>query len=213
MSNRFDSLLNQVQTRLEVLENTASEFGSMKLDQKRQAVSRSRREIQTIRNNLAEMARLIQTMPQRDKEFFQTDLTSCQDSFQQIQVRYDALNDALQKEIESAKQAGEEGGIDEDLARSNHQKGMEILATLNNTIATNKDTLNTQEHTKNTLAEDRKLLEHTSDNLYQIDNEADKGLAAAGRMIKRGLMNKGITWGICVVLAIILAVILYLKMK
>ena len=210
--NRFDSLLTQVQTRLEVLENTANEFPSMSLDQKRQAMSRSRRDITTLQNNLAEMGRLIQTMPQRDKEFFQADLNSSHDSFTQIQSRYNALNEELQKLILEEREKPQ-GGLDADLVMANNAKQKDILANLNGVIAINKDTISTQDHTKNTLAEDRKLLEHTNDNLYQIDNEADKGLAAAGRMIKRGLLNKGITWGICFILAVVLALILYFKMR
>lgn len=210
--NRFDTLLSQVQTRLEVLENTSKNFPTMSLDNKRQAMSRSKRDITTLQNNLNEMARLIQTMPQRDKEFFQSDLNDCHDSFAEIQDQFKAMDEELQRLLVEEREHPTEG-LDADLVAENNARAKNILADLNGTLAIGKDTIATQEHTKGTLAEDRILLQHTSDNLYEIDNEAEKGYKAAGRMVMRGLMNKGITWGICVLLVIILAIILFLKMK
>ena len=210
--NRFDSLLSQVQTRIEVLENTAKNFPTMSLDSKRQAMSRSKRDMTTLQNNLNEMARLIQTMPQRDKEFFQADLNESHDAFAEIQERYKAMDEELQRLIVEEREKPSEG-LDADLVAENNAKAKNILADLNGTLAVGKDTIATQEHTKGTLAEDRVLLQHTSDNLFEIDNEAEKGYKAAGRMLMRGLMSKGITWGICVLLIIILGIILFLKLK
>jgi hypothetical protein len=82
MSNvPFDELCNQVQGHIKDLESQAQEFPTMlTLDQKRQAITRSNRDFQTMQNKLTRMERLIQIEPPRDRESFAQSLTSCRTS-------------------------------------------------------------------------------------------------------------------------------------
>jgi chromosome segregation ATPase len=206
-SGRFDQLLTQVQGRIETLENQAREFSSMStLDQKRQTVARSKRDFTTMQNNLTEMERLIQTMPLRDREFFSQDLGSCRESINQLKDTFGGLEVELQRLIKEEEDRIKAGGLDADLVESNRQKIGGVMDTINLAMKTNQDTLKTQEHTMGTLQDDRARLGNVNQNLDTIDNEADKGLARAGRMLKRALMNGVVTWTSNVLLFLILGV-------
>jgi chromosome segregation ATPase len=211
-TGRFDQLLNQVQGRIENLENQAQEFPTMpSLDQKRQAIARSNRDFNTMQNSLTEMERLIQTMPLRDREFFAQDLTGCRTAISELKTRYEALDEQLQQLIREEEARIAAGGLDAELVESNRQKAAGVMDNLNFAIATGNDTLRTQEHTMGTLAEDRALLGHVNANLDTIDNEADTGLARASRMFRRAMLNGVVTWIINILLFIILAVVLAWK--
>lgn len=203
---RFDTLLNQVQSRIETLENISNEFGRMgSLDQKRGAIARSQRDFTTIQNNITEMERLIQTMPVRDREFFSTDLDQCKESRDNLKQTYKKLDEQLQIEIANAK-AREAEGLDSELVQRNKEKGLGVLGTLNATVAVNQDTINTQENTKATLAEDRALFNKIDNNLTDIDGEAEKGFKAGGRMMVKAIINGFASYVIIVILLGVLVV-------
>ncbi|OHT10119.1 hypothetical protein TRFO_20774 [Tritrichomonas foetus] len=199
MSGRFETLSNQVQSRLETLERVSKEYGAMRdLDQKRQVVTRSKRDITTLQNNLMEMGRLIQTMPQRDREFFKTDLEQFQEQYDQIKQAFVGIDKQLQEDIKKAEEEGENGGLDAELLQKNKQGALNILGMMNNIQAVNKDTIKTQDHSKDTLAEDRALLNNVSNNLDAIDGEAAKGLARGSAMLRRGIMNGILSWALAI---------------
>jgi chromosome segregation ATPase len=211
-SGRFDQLLAQVQGRIETLENQAREFSSMStLDQKRQTVARSRRDFATMQNNLTEMERLIQTMPLRDRDFFAQDLGSCRESINQLKDTFQALEVELERLIKEEEDRIAAGGLDADLVESNRQKIGGVMDSINLAMKTNQDTLRTQEHTMGTLQDDRARLGNINGNLDVIDNEADKGFARAGRMLRRALLNGVVTWTINFLLLCILGVCLAWK--
>lgn len=213
-SGRFDTLLNQVQGRIEALENISKDFGSMPtLDQKRQSMARSKRDFTTMQNNLAEMERLIQTMPVRDREFFSGDLASCRESISQLKRTFEALDVQLQKEIEEEEERIKNGGdLDADLVESNRRKIGNVMANINAAVGSGKDTLKTQEQTMSTLQEDRALINNVNNNLDDIDNEAAKGLAKAGAMIRRAICTGCLTWTVNVLLIAVLGTVIAWKL-
>ena len=209
MSARFETLSQQVQSRLDTLERVSKEYATMGvLDQKRQVVARSKRDIETLQNNLMEMGRLIQTMPQRDRDFFKTDLDDFQEQYDQIKKDFVAIDAKLQDEIKKAEEQGEDG-LDAELLAANRVNGLNVLAQLGTIIAVNKDTIKTQEHSKDTLAEDRKLLNNVENNLNDIDNEADKGFQRGARMLRRGIMNGILAWFLAIFFIAAFAVSFY----
>ena len=209
MSARFETLSQQVQSRLDTLERVSKEYATMGvLDQKRQVVARSKRDIETLQNNLMEMGRLIQTMPQRDRDFFKTDLDDFQEQYDQIKKDFVAIDAKLQDEIKKAEEQGEDG-LDAELLAANRVNGLNVLAQLGSIIAVNKDTIKTQEHSKDTLAEDRKLLNNVENNLNDIDNEADKGFQRGARMLRRGIMNGILAWFLAIFFIAAFAVSFY----
>jgi superfamily II RNA helicase len=212
-SGRFDTLLSQVQGRLEVLDNQAKEFASKSLDMKRQMVGRSVRDFANIDNTLKEMERLIQTMPQRDHDFFKEDLAMCQDQIPELKRLYEGFTEEVEQ-LEREEQARIARGeaLDANLVEDNRQKIGGVLGDLNFAIASGNDTLKTQEHTMGVLAEDRDALGRVNSNLDVIDNEAAVGLAAAGRMLKRAMLNGVVTWTINILLVAILIVVLVWKL-
>ena len=211
---RFDTLLNQVQGRIEALENISKDFPKMPtLDQKRQSMARSKRDFTTMNNNLAEMERLIQTMPVRDREFFAGDLASCRESISELKRTFEALDVQLQKEIKEEEEKMKNGGdLDAELVESTRRKMGGVLMGLNDIAATSKDTIKAQEQTKSTLQEDRSILGNVNNNAHKIDDLADSGLKKAGRMLKRAICTGCLTWTINVLLMVALGVIIAWKL-
>mgnify|MGYP001155918006 CR=1 FL=1 len=211
MTGRFETLSNQVQSRLDTLERTIKEYDSLQLlDQKKQVVSRSKRDIQTIQNNLLEMGRLIQTMPQRDRDFFKTDLEDAQNTFDSLKTDFSGVEAKLQDEIKKAEEAGANGGLDEELLMKNKQGAINVLASISSIMAVNNNTIKTQENSKNTLAEDRSLLNNVENNLTDIDGEANKGLERGKRMARRAIMNGVLSWTLaCLFIALFVVVVIW----
>lgn len=211
MTGRFETLSNQVQSRLDTLERTIKEYDSLQLlDQKKQVVSRSKRDIQTIQNNLLEMGRLVQTMPQRDRDFFKTDLEDAQNTFDSLKTDFSGVEAKLQDEIKKAEEAGANGGLDEELLMKNKQGAINVLANISSIMAVNNNTIKTQENSKNTLAEDRSLLNNVDNNLTDIDGEAHKGLERGKRMARRAIMNGVLSWTLaCLFIALFVVVVIW----
>lgn len=208
MTGRFETLSNQVQSRLDALDNVVSDYPKLQsLDQKRQVVSRSKRDIQTLQNNLMEMGRLIQTMPQRDRDFFKADLENYQDQFDGMKTTFSGIDKQLQDEIAKAAEDAENGGLDEELLMKNKQGALNVLSQISGVIAVNNDTIKTQENSKSTLAEDRSLLNNVSNNLDDIDNEAEKGLSRGSRMARRAIMNGILSWTLAAVFIVAFVVV------
>lgn len=187
MSGRLDTLTNQVQMRLETLNNIQKDWEGMPLDQKRGAMSRYRREINTIQNNITEMERLIQILPVREREFFATDLAQCRDEFRN---KSDAMP-RYQQELEKLIQEEEErkaNGVDEDLALQDLEDANTALGDLRQAAKIGQNVLDTQDHISSTLADDRGRLQNVDNNLDVIDNEAEKGYKRGSRMYRRQLI-------------------------
>lgn len=212
MTGRFETLSNQVQSRLDALDNVVNEYSKLQtLDQKRQVVSRAKRDIQTLQNNLMEMGRLIQTMPQRDRDFFKADLDNYQGQYDGMKTTFAGIDKQLQDEIAKAAEDAENGaGLDEELLMKNKQGALNVLSQISGVIAVNNDTIKTQENSKSTLAEDRNLLNNISNNLDDIDNEAEKGLSRGSRMARRAIMNGILSWTLaCVFIVAFVVVVLW----
>ena len=207
---RFDTLLNQVQRRLETIENMCDEFSQISLDQKKQTIPKGNRELQIVQTNISEMEKLIQTMPMRDREFFTEDLLNCRDSHSKLTNKIKEFDEEVQRLILLDKAKREESLNREQLERDN-----QILTGIHDNLELEKklgsDTLSTKDETLNTLAEDREHLENIDTNIDIIDEEAEKGLAAAGRMLKRAFFNGCITWSIVILLILLDIFIIYLK--
>lgn len=210
MTGRFETLSNQVQSRLDALDNVVSEYPKLQtLDQKRQVVSRAKRDIQTLQNNLMEMGRLIQTMPQRDRDFFKADLENYQGQYDGMKTTFAGIDKQLQDEIAKAAEDAANGeGLDEELLMKNKQGALNVLSQISGVIAVNNDTIKTQENSKSTLAEDRSLLNNVSNNLDDIDNEAEKGLSRGSRMARRAIMNGILSWTLAAVFIVAFVVVI-----
>ena len=200
MSGRLDTLTNQVQMRLDTLNNIQKDWESMPLEQKRGAMSRYRRELNTIQNNITEMERLIQIMPVREREFFAADLAQCRDDYRN---KSDALP-SYQEELERLIQEDEEkrlNGVDEDLALQDLEKAQGALADLQQATKIGQEVLDTQDHIASTLADDRGRLKNVDNNLDAIDNEAEKGFKRGSRMYKRQILITTCIWFLVVIFA------------
>ena len=159
------------------------------------------------------MERLIQTMPVRDREFFSGDLASCRESISQLKRTFEALDVQLQKEIEEEEERIKNGGdLDADLVESNRRKIGNVMANINAAVGSGKDTLKTQEQTMSTLQEDRGLINNVNNNLDDIDNEAAKGMAKAGAMIRRAICTGCLTWTVNVLLIAVLGTVIAWKL-
>jgi len=210
--SRFDTLLNQVQSRLGSLENTKDEFEQMTLDQKRQTIQRSKREIDQIQNNITEMERLIQTMPMRDRQFFTKDLLTFRDSHREMIGIFANFENEVQRLTLLEKAKKEESLNREQLERDN-QRLSGLNSNLSKATELASDTLATQDNTMSVLAEDREILGHIDNNLDIIDEEADTGLAHASKLLRNACFNGFLTWTIVVLLIILDGYLLYRRIN
>jgi hypothetical protein len=209
---RFDTLLSQVQARLEALETLTTGMPTAPADTLRTSLVQGKRHLVTIENNVKEMERLIQTMPLRDREFFQADLVACRDGLSQQKARMDALEPEVRRRIAEDVKRRQELGPDIDLVMGTRDGIDQLQATLNNGIAINKDTIQSQEHTTAVLADDRQRLGHIQSNLDVIDGEAEKGFGRAARMLIRQVCMGWGAWLIDILLFCVLVIVLLAKL-
>lgn len=209
-SGRFDTLLNQVQGKIEALNNISNDFNNMpSLDKKRQAVARSKRDFTTMQNNCREMERLIQTMPVRDREFFSSDLSQCQEEIERLSVRFEALDAELQKLIAEEEERIRNGeGLDPELAEATRKLGQSAMSKMNVALGLGNTIIAGQNKQKEMLAEDMQRLDNISNNVDRTQQLADTGLAKAKAMFKRALIQGFCSWAMDVILLGVLIVII-----
>jgi chromosome segregation ATPase len=99
-----------------------------------------------------------------------------------------------------------------DTRRGNDAKAHGAISALDDAIVTGQDTLATQQHIQDTLADDRVHLENIQGNVEQVSMEADTANARLGRMFCRAVVHKIIVWVVVAVLAGLFVLSLGLKL-
>ena len=214
--SRFDTLLNQVQSRLDTLETTGDELKSptvdqtMPLDQQKSAVSRGLRELNQCQSNITEMERLIQTMPMRDREFFTQDIVSCRDTHRKLVADYNKYDEEVKRKV-LLWQARVNQGLDGDMIARTGQKLDAANSNLDKAIAIGGDVLNGMDHAQSTLASDREALGRIDKNVDNIIAETEKANGLTNSMLGRALCNGILSWIIVVILLGLIALFVWAK--
>ena len=214
--SRFDSLLNQVQSRLDTLETSAEELKKpdidtlMPLETQKSTVSRGLRELNQCAGNITEMERLIQTMPMRDREFFTQDIVTCRDTHKKLQAEYNKFDEEVKRKVLLA-QAQKNQGLDGDMVARTGQKLDAANSNLDKAIGIGGQVLDGMDHAQNVLAEDREALGRINKNVDNIMAETDKANGFANSMMGRMLCNGIISWIIVALLGILIVVLAYGK--
>ncbi|EAY13776.1 hypothetical protein TVAG_467910 [Trichomonas vaginalis G3] len=208
--SRFDTLLNQVQSKLDTLENAKDEYPTMELDQKKTAVSRGLRDLNTINNNITEMERLIQTMPMRDREFFTQDIVTCRDTYKTLVPAYAKMDEETKRLILIAEQQKRDG-VDQDTLNRTAAKLDNANSNLSKAIGLGGQVLNGQEKSMNTLAQDRQALGRIDNGVDNIIDETGKANKLSDEMIRRNKCINAITWIMVVIFLGIIGVMCYFK--
>lgn len=214
--SRFDSLLNQVQSRLDTLETSAEELKKpdidtlMPLETQKSTVSRGLRELNQCAGNITEMERLIQTMPMRDREFFTQDIVSCRDMHKKLQAEYNKFDEEVKRKVLLA-QAQKNQGLDADMVARTGQKLDAANSNLDKAIGIGGEVLDGMDHAQDVLQQDREALGRINTNVDNIMAETDKANGFANSMIGRAFCNGIISWIIVVLLGVLIVVIAYGK--
>ncbi|EAY08541.1 hypothetical protein TVAG_487680 [Trichomonas vaginalis G3] len=210
--SRFDALLNQVQSKLDQLENAKEEFESYDLEQKKNTVSRGLRELNQCQNNIMEMDRLVQTMPMRDREFFVQDIATCKSSHKNLLVAYNKLDEEVKRLI-LIDEAQRNSGVDQDSLNRTAAKLDNANQNLSEAISLGGKVIAGQEKAMNTLAEDRQALVRIDKNVDNIMDETSKANKLANSMCGRACLNGSLAWIIALLLGLVFAALLILRIR
>lgn len=144
----------------------------------------------------------VNSMGPDEREMYLEDITELDKSCSQFRSQLQAANQraGAQQQVQSQHD-------------NNMQKGNQIANKLDESLAIGNDTLQTQQNTMNTLAEDQKHLDNVESNLSVVDSEASTGERTATRMYRRQLMIRIISWSIVAVLLALFIFSLVWKLK
>ncbi|KAK8866812.1 hypothetical protein M9Y10_009780 [Tritrichomonas musculus] len=144
----------------------------------------------------------VNSMGPDEREMYLEDITELDKSCSQFRSQLQAANQraGAQQQVQSQHD-------------NNMQKGNQIANKLDESLAIGNDTLQTQQNTMNTLAEDQKHLDNVESNLSVVDSEASTGERTAIRMYRRQLMIRIISWSIVAVLLALFIFSLVWKLK
>lgn len=208
--SRFDTLLNQVQGKLDTCENIKDEFPTMELDQKKSSVSRGLRDLNNINNNITEMERLIQTMPARDREFFSQDIITCRDSHKTLMAAFAKMDEETKRLILIAE-ANKRNGADQDTLNRTAAKLDNANSNLAKAIGLGGQVLAGQDKAMNTLQSDRQALGRIDNNVDNIIDETGKANALSNEMIRRMKCINCIVWILVLIFAGVLGVLIWMR--
>ena len=191
--SRFDSLLNQVQNRLDVLESSKDQYPNVDLDRQKTLVSHGLRDLNQCQGNITEMERLIQTMPMRDREFFKQDIDSCRESHKQLLAEFNKMDEEVKRNVLLAKKNRDQG-LDMDLVARTGQKLDATNSNLDKAINIGGNVVNGLNKAQGTLASDREALGRIDANVDNVIAETQKANGIANGLKFRQFINSFISY-------------------
>lgn len=186
MSASFSRNLEVAQGLEATIRNGISRLSSTPGSDYEETVNRINSQINDLQQKVGGLRGLMKALGSDERELYAEDIEELDRSCTQ-----------LRSQLQTARQRiGAQQQV-QNIHDSNMQKGDNILNSFDNSLAIGNDTLQTQQKTLNTLAEDQKHLDNIEENLSVVDSEAVTGEKTATRMYRRQLIIRIVSWSIC----------------
>ena len=192
----IDNVIQDIQNHLDTLDNSIKRYNTADSSSKGSLVQRMQTEIQTLEQKIPQVKKMIQSVGGDEAEVYEEDVKSIISDFETFKAQYSKINQEYNSNREYAQK-----NVQQSEALRKFKEAKDDAHEINQVL--NQDLL--------TLDEDRQILSNIDSNVNDIGNEADKGLTRGKRMLRRACFHKMIGWIIVLILAALLAVILYLR--
>jgi chromosome segregation ATPase len=123
-----------------------------------------------------------------DRDYWDTEIRKYRDDLTDLNTELRQKRSAAQNQLS-------------DTRKSNDEQAQGAISSLDQAIATGRDTSATQDKILTTLADDREHLGNIQRNVEQVDMEADSANVRLKRMFYRAICHKVIVWIVVAVLA------------
>lgn len=200
--SRFDSLLNQVQTRIDQLESMHAEYPQYNLQQKKYCVTSGIKDLNQCQGYLSEMEKLLLSMPMRDRNFFSDDVSSVKNDINRLRDIYEKYETEVKREV-LLEEAQKNQGLDLDTVQRTNANLKNANKNLDDALNIGQGILESQDKVKETIVDDRKHLENIDNNVDGVIGEADIASHRLREMAKTACLNGTCSWFFTVVLVIV----------